>query len=287
MDTTPGNRLRDQSEHRSITIGDLAALIAGIAVVLVLPTRQGFWPLPSDFVGAWPRWFPWCFCLRQALGAACVALMPVVFSRRAHHGGFARPAEFLVLCAAMPFLADSIETALIRLSLRLQTYQSPPGFGLQGMPPALIEEWRKGSHWVWEQNLLLSGAVAIAGFYLARRKLPGWLLTAQLIIAWLGVFEAGTRLASRWTALLISRLIGGPIGNTLGVLIFAVVFLLPRFILFSVPAIAAVHDVRHNERARPSWLEWTGLALGAATFLIAEPMEFVRNYSTTGIPDIE
>jgi len=196
MGSTPAEPLRHHGEHRSVTLGDLAALIAGIALVLVLPTTQSYWPLPSDFLGPWPRWLPWFFCLRLALGAACVALVPVVLRRRACYGGLARPAEFLALCAAMPFLADSSETALIRLSFWLQAGHGPPGFGLQGMPTAFVSKWRDSSHLVWEQSLLVSGAMAIAGFFLGRRKLPGWLLTAWLVVAWLGAYEAGARLAS-------------------------------------------------------------------------------------------
>ena len=102
-----------EGEHRSITLGDLAALVAGVALVLVLPRSQSYWPYPIDFLGPWPRWLPWCFCLRQALGAACMVLVPVILRRRACYGGMARPAEFLAVCAAMPFLADAIETGLI------------------------------------------------------------------------------------------------------------------------------------------------------------------------------
>jgi hypothetical protein len=202
---TPGKPLRDHSEHRSVTLGDLAALVAGVAVVLVLPARQSYWPYPTDFLGPWPRWLPWCFCLRQALGAACLVLVPVVFWRRACHGGLARPAEFLALCAAMPFLADSFETALIRLSYRLRSGHSLPGSGLDGMPTAWVSEWWDRPHWVWEQALLLSGAVALAGFLLGRRRLPGWLLTALLGLAWLGAYEAGPKLALLGIDLLTTR----------------------------------------------------------------------------------
>ena len=83
MNTTTMEKLPETTaRHRSVTLGALAALVAGIAVVLVLPTRQSYWPLPSDFLGPWPRWLPWFFCLRQALGAACLALVPVVLRRR-------------------------------------------------------------------------------------------------------------------------------------------------------------------------------------------------------------
>jgi hypothetical protein len=143
----PGQAL-ERSEHRFVTLGELAAVVAGVAVVLVMPTTQSYWPLASDFGGPWPDWLPWFFCLGQALAAACVALMPVVFWRRACYGGLARPAEFLVLCAAMPFLARGIETALVRLSYRLRTGHSNPRFGLQGMPTAFTQQWNASSHWL-------------------------------------------------------------------------------------------------------------------------------------------
>jgi hypothetical protein len=279
--TTPGKAPRDQSEHRSVTLGDLAALVAGVAAVLMLPTRQSYWPHPTDFLGPWPRWLPWCFCLRQIVGAACLALVPVVLRRRACYGGLARPAEFLALCAAMPFLADSIETSLIRLSYRVRSGISLPGFGLDGISTAFTVEWWQSSHWVWEQTLLIVGAVALAGFLLGRGKLPGWLLTVFLILAWLGAYEAGPVLATRWVVRFIRRVNGQYIGETAELLIWAV-GRLPKFALYTVPAIAAVRDVRRNERARPTWLEWTALGLATALFLIAEPTELVRTYSFTG-----
>jgi hypothetical protein len=282
MNTIAGKLPWDPSEHKSVTLGDLAALVAGIAVVLVLPARQSYWPYPADFFGPWPRWLPWCFCLRQAVGAACLALLPVVLWRRACHGGLARPAEFLALCAAMPFLADSIETALIRLSYRTRTGISLTGFGLDGISVAFHNEWRQSSHWVWEQSLLLGGIVALVAFLVGRRRLPGWLSTVFVMIAWLGAYEAAPALASRWIARLIDRVNGQPIGEIAGISRWAVVGLLPRFVLYAVPAIAAVRDVRHDGRARPTWLEWTALGLAAALFLIAEPTELVRTYTITG-----
>jgi hypothetical protein len=181
----------------------------------------------------------------------------------------------------MPMLADSVETALIRLSYRLHGH-SPPGFGLQGMPTAFVAEWSKTSHWAWEQTLLIGGAVALAGFLLGRRKSPGWLLTVSLILAWLGAYEAVPNLALRWVVPLMSRVNGRPIDEIVVVLTWAVVGLMPRFVLYSVPAIAAIRDVRREGSRGPSWLEWTGLGLATVLFLVAEPTELVRNYSVTG-----
>jgi hypothetical protein len=281
MNNAPGRPLRDPNEHRAVTLGDLAAVVAGVAVVLVLPSRQSYWPLPTDFLGPWPRWLPWFFCLRQILGAACIALVPVILRRRASYGGLARPAEFLAICAAMPFLADSIETGLIRLSYRLDSGISLPGYGVVGMATSFLDEWGKSSHWVWEHDVLIAGVMSLVVFILGRRKLPGWLLTALLSCAWLAAYEPGTRMASRWVFRVIAHVNGQPTGEPLGGLISAAVYSLPRFVLYAVTAIAAVYDISHARSARPTWLEWTCLGLAAAVFLIAEPTELVRYFSQT------
>jgi hypothetical protein len=270
------------SEHRAVTLGDLAALVTGIALVMVLPSRQSNWPHPTDFLGPWPKWLPWIFCLRQALGASCVVLVPVVLWRRACYGGLARPAEFLALCAGMPFLADSIEIALIRQSYRVRTGQALPGSGLEGIATSFTSQWSEYSHWLWQLSLLLLAALALAAFLIGRRKLPGWLLTTLLIGAWLGAYEAGVELAEGWIFALILRITGQPMGEMAGVLLFAVVGHLPRFVLYTVPAIAAIRDVRRAGPPRPTWLEWTSLCLAAALFLVAESTEVVRIYSVAG-----
>ncbi len=282
MSTTPEKPPRGRGEHRSVTLGDLAALVAGVAVVMALPARQSYLPYPSDFLGPWPRWLPWCFCLRQILGAACLVLVPVVLQRRACYGGLARPAEFLALCAAMPFLANSIETALIRLGWRMRSGQRLPGFGLAGMSTDFIMKWQDSLHWVWEQTLVVIGAMALLGYFLGRRKRPGWLLTAFLALAWLGAYEAGPILAIQWFDPLIARLNGRPIGQAVNLLIGAILIELPRFVLYTVPAIAAVRDVRRDGRARLTWLEWTGLGLPVVLVAITEPTELIRSYSTIG-----
>jgi hypothetical protein len=279
MIARPGTPDRDDDEHSWLTLGDLAALVAGIAAVLVLPTRQSYWPYPTDFLGPWPRWLPWCFCLRQALGAACAALVPVILTRRARYGGLARPAEFLAICAALPFLSDSIETALIRWSYFRATGQTLGGRGLDGIAVAFTQEWSDESHWVWEHSLLLGGSVALGLFLLARRRLPGWLLTMLLAVAWLAAYEALTELARWWVAHVIPDARWQQMGETGALLVMAPVYHLPRFILYSVPAVAAIRDARRAGRVPPTWLERIGLGLAGALFLVAELTELIREYS--------
>jgi hypothetical protein len=114
---------------------------------------------------------------------------------------------------------------------------------------------------------------------LGRRRLPGWLLTAFLLLAWLGAYEVGPELVRPWAARGIVQVTSRPIGEAVSLLTWSTLALLPRFVLYSVPAIAAVRDLRRDGRAQPTWLEWTAVGLAAALFLIAEPTELVRNAS--------
>src|SRR4051794_34020455 len=107
------------------------------------------------------------------------------------------------------------------------------------MPSDFTDKWWKSYNWVWEQSLLLGGAVALVAFVVGRRKLPGWLLTALLILAWLGAYERATKLVARGAELLITRVNGGPVGWTVRLASWALFYSLPRFILYSVPAIVA------------------------------------------------
>jgi hypothetical protein len=80
---------------------------------------------------------------------------------------------------------------------------------------------------------------------------------------------------------MIARVNGRPIGETADVLLSSLIYLLPRFILYSVPAIAAVHGIHRDGWSRLGWLDWTGLGLATALFLIAETTELIRYYSVT------
>ena len=92
----------------------------------------------------------------------------------------------------MPFLADSIETALIRLSYRLRTGISLPGFGLDGISTAFTAECGRAHTGSGNKLPRDQRCRWLAGFFLADGSVPGWILTALLIIAWLGAYEAGS-----------------------------------------------------------------------------------------------
>ena len=139
MSTTPGKPRRELVEHRSVTLGDLAAFIAGVAVVLVLPTRQSYWPYPVDFRGPWPRWLPWCFCLRQALARGVhrtrAGRSPATVGLR--RVGPARRIPRALRRDAVPGQNDRDRPD--QSSYRLKYGISLPGFGLDGISVQLLE----------------------------------------------------------------------------------------------------------------------------------------------------
>jgi hypothetical protein len=267
-------------EHRAITLSDLAALVAGVAFVMVLPRSQSYWPYRVDFLGPWPKWLPWCFCLRQTLGAVCMVLAPVILRRRMAYGGFARPAERLALFTAMPFFADAIETGLKRLHYRMRFGHSLAGYSLDGMPTSISMEWWDRVRWIWELAILISSGLALAVFLLGRRRLPGWLLTAIVPIAWLGAYRSAPPLVFGVLLWVIEHVFGSPINGQVIEVLWAAVGYVPRFTLYLVPAIVALLSLRPFELAPPTWLEWTSLAIPIALFATSEPTELIRLYST-------
>lgn len=263
---------RPDREPTAVTLADLLALVVGVALVATIPWY--YWLHPFDFRGPWPRWLPYLWATRQLLAMACLALVPVIIARRAIFGGLVRPAEFLACCGGLPQLTFGIESLLMMSWLRLQ--HGIVIFTVRDeMPVSVGREWRQGPYWTWKHGLLIVAVLATVAFLLGRRRLPGWLLTVLLMIAWVG-FEGTLPEQMSWVVGRLIRLgYGGPIGGLAGVFIGASTRLLPRFLFFAVPALVALRDVG-RPAPRWSWLEWAGLGLSALLLLASETAETIR-----------
>jgi len=265
-------------EPVGLTLADLVAIVAGAAVLLAMPVLRLYWPDPREFPGVWPRWLPWTWATRQILTGACLALVPVILARRFRYGGMARPAEFLAACCGLPLLVDWVEILLIRAYVRARG-GSLPGSGLVGMPAHSWDAWRDGPHRAFQEGVLLTGVAAAVGVYLGRKRLPGWLLTALVLVAWLGLYSTVPVLLTRAFVLSIYHATGNvPVGPMGGALIDLLINLLPTFLMFSVPACLAFHDLRSSGAPRPTWLARTGLALASLLFLVTETSRHLQLY---------
>jgi hypothetical protein len=259
-------------EPTAVTLADLLALVAGVAIVATIPWH--YWLDPFDFRGPWPRWLPYLWATRQLLALACLALVPVIIARRFLFGGLVRPAEFLACCGGLPQLVYGIESLLMMSWLRLRhgivilTRRDP-------LPVPVGNEWGRGPYWTWKHQLLIVAVLAAVAFLLGRRRLPGWLLTVLLMIAWAGLQGTVPEQIISGLGYWIIAIHGHPIGALTGLLISHSTHILLGFLLYAVPALVAVRDLR-RPAPRWSWLEWAGLGLSALLLLVSETAEAIR-----------
>jgi hypothetical protein len=268
---------RDRREHEWVTLSDLALLVAGIALVLVLPHIQSYWPHRTDFLGPWPAWFPWFFCIRQLLGAASMALAPVVLGRCVRYRRFAFPAEFLVLCAAAPSFAEAGETGLIRWSYFRRSGLTLQGPGLDGMSTAFTNNWIDSTHWTVNWVLFIVGVIALASFFVGRRRMSPWVLTLLLVVAWYTAYDVCSELAAHYLPPLVPKLMGRRLRQTEVASLYALLRDLPRFLCVGIPAVMALNDVRARNK-QTTWVAWTALALCAALWIESALTELGRGY---------
>jgi hypothetical protein len=267
-------------EPAGVTLLDLAALVAGVALVLALPWF--YRPHPLADLGPWPRWLPRVQLVRQLLEVAGLALVPVVIARRAAYGGLARPAEFLAACCGLPALAWGVEWLMVRAYVFRRSGLFIPLTTNFGLPGTEVNEWRNGPHQDWMLALFVTGLLASALWVLVRRRWPGCAVTALLMLAWIGLYEAGPTYVSRWVdvslrwAMSVER-----IGVTAGYLIGFTVREFPRALIYAVPARVALRDVRRSA-PRLTWLERAGVGLAVVLFPVSEVIRHVLLASTSG-----
>src|SRR4051794_33955021 len=136
-------------EPTAVTLADLLALVAGVAIVATIPWF--YWFHPSDFRGPWPRWLPYLWATRQFLAMGCLALVPVIIARRVIFGSLVRPAEFLACCGGLPELTYGIQCRLLTSWFWLRHgIITPPA-----MPVSVGNEWQQGPYWTWKHGLLI------------------------------------------------------------------------------------------------------------------------------------
>src|SRR6516165_1923916 len=88
-------------EPRWMTLADLAVIVAGVALVMAIPSRSSGWPpfLPPPAI----VYVAVMGCRGLIVNISLVLALVVLF-RRGRYGGLVRPAEWLLLgLAATPF----------------------------------------------------------------------------------------------------------------------------------------------------------------------------------------
>ncbi len=252
----------DRPERRGMTLGDLAALVAGAALAASL-----FWY--SQTVRARtlagrpaPGWYVVVVVAREALSKGCIALVPVILARKVRHRGPIRPGEFAALCLA----ADQLMLALYGW----------PALGILRPIPGRTEHFEVDEARFQAWNAATLAASALAAFVLAtsRRRLPKAVAGLLLVAAWFGLVTPLQTVTMEWLSYrthgLYRRLpaVGREVLGQAMWLPFVVIHLLP-------PAFAGLDALRR--RPGRTWVEWAGLALALGWSLLVRAQEFLRH----------
>jgi hypothetical protein len=250
--------IQPRTEPIAFTLADLAALVLGVALVAALPW---YMPRNMNFGGVGSNWwYAPLHLAREAIGKACLALVPVILARCARYRRIARPAELLGAFCGMPWLT----TAIDRLP-SMHVLRPVPGVANS------LHLFQSALYWHWKEGLLAVALMAALAVALGRKRLPGWALSALLIIASPGIHDSVELLhplaESLGSAFRLDEL-------AVELLTFCVVGPI-LILLYAVPAIAAL--LTPNRR---SWLDWAALSLAAALYLASEIVFHAADWST-------
>jgi hypothetical protein len=252
--------IQPRPEPIAFTLADLAALVLGVALVAALP----WYTRPNLQLGGVPSawWYAPLHLAREGIGKACLALVPVILARCALYRRVARAAELLGAFCGMPWLTIAIDRLpSMRIVQRVPGVASAPA--LQVVNGAL--------YWHWKEGLLAVALMAVLAVPLGRKRLPGWALSALLIVAWLGLHDFVGLLLELDPSLVVALRLNEVAA---GLITFCVVGPI-LILLYAVPAIAAILNAD-----RRTWLEWTALSLAASLFLTSEIVFHATDWST-------
>ena len=245
-----------------LTLLDLAALILGVALVLSLP-----WLNRPEFLAmsrwTWASWKSYPFRLSiaaEALGKAALALVPVVLVRSARRKGMARPAEYLLACAGLPWLARGI------YDLAMLAWMQRHGVDgdMLGVPVEAAMRWHTESFRPFVVGWLLVAVAATLAAVAARKRLPAPWTLILVMAAWLGLHES--LIEERFHEVVsFGFLWVQPMSEPIAEGLFQFLVSLPILLLFAIPTVASLAG-----RATPgrSWsrLEKAGAGLAGASF---------------------
>ena len=253
----PGRR----REPRGMTLADLAAIVAGVALVMALPSRGTGWP---PFLPPPPFWFLALIAGFQLAVRSGPVLALVVLVRRGRYGGPVRPAEGLALALAAVGLVDAVPN--LDEAVNASGAHAAIGFG--------------AARWLLSAPAALgAGLVAIGLAWLRRRardaSRPGAALSAVGVVAGLFLWFWGpcevARLELPWA------LVPGPPGDPSswgwrGPLVDALRGMVadaPTSLPWALLAAAAVRSWRADRRAQTRPRVWTEPAAVAASAVAA------------------
>jgi len=240
-----------REEPRSMTLGDVVAMVAGVAVGLGCSPRATGRFSPQTML---------IFAITWGFWALAVMLVFVVAGRLARYRRRARPAEWLAILVAVAGLA-------FREGWRMDLAVSAVFAAARTTDWSFdLLRWALG-------GLAMVGVLAGLGLLRAGRQvLPPWAKTAILaVLAGLALWGPIDVVGLRGPDLLAPASGFGPgDGPILNHVACWLVARLPIGLLFGVPAVGALAERIHR---RPwTWVEWASVALAMAAGLLLSPL---------------
>lgn len=311
VDTDTNRPPRDQHETTSLTLADLSMLVVGFALAFSLPRLYhladritiGNSPMPGGVV--------YLFVIREAAMKGGLVLAPVILARRARFGGLPRPADWMAILIVLPLLDEVIQRSdwmkrfarwyLVDFQPSLGypvpslLHESHPGagiffgdvgyFGYEGFPIGFTpgDEARL---WGWFATILLVMISTALG--LGWKSIPGWAKTGLLWLAaltWLvgmtsllssGLFRASRALA-RWS--------GVPTGVALQIALG--LGRLPEGLLFGVPIVVTISNVRRGSSRTWAWTCWFSTTIALLALSIGAGIYWCVDLSNRSDPIIQ
>jgi hypothetical protein len=261
MNTTADPPTIAPPEPTGMSLGDLVALIAGAALAASL-TWYSQRPRARILAGRpAPDWYIVLISAREILSKGCIALTPLILTRKVRFRGPIRPGEFAALCIA----ADQLMLAL---------YGWPPLGIVRPMPGRTdVNELDETRWFLWRVATFALPVVAAVVLVAFRRRLPAAVAGLLLVAAWYGLFDPlqsfahdAVRAVLAAVHVRLSRS-GSAIVVEATWDVFRVVGL--------IPPVFALLDAARRRPGR-TWVEWTALALAVGWWLCVNLQTLLR-----------
>ncbi len=259
-----------EPEPTGMTLGDLVALVAGAGLAAGL-TWYSQWESERTLARRpAPEWYIALLYAREITRKGCLALAPVIFMRKARHGGPIRPGEFAAFCVGMDLLL-------------LAAYQWPV-LGILAPTPGKKDVYtvNMGPFWIWYGALLGLSIAAVLLLAVRHRRLPGWAVGLLLCAGWYGLdvpFQVLYR--EGFNALFGDGLMRFPMVARFT--IHALFTSLPFGVIWSLPTAFAALDAL-KPRAGRTWVERAGLAAALGFWIVVDCQGFAQRRLSSSRP---
>jgi len=260
-------------EPKGITLSDLMVVVAGVAIGYGLGPITMEPSISTIFLGAQEIRFHFPYIpSNRPVYIAAFAISLAVLVRRARYGGWPRVGDWPALVAAAHLLSMVILFRAYELAFS--------GHGMnewEGQPL-----WRP-DQWPWAAIWSLAAVIGMVLLARLRNRLPGWAgAIGILLVATMFLCGPVHVFAENYDPFMLMDDTVNPSPNdvrwhylrTDG---YLHLFLWPEWLLYGLPTMSAIFDLRRNGPRSWFWTEWASLAmmLALAAFYCLECFSFI------------